>query len=443
MLLYQQPSSIEWSDALGWLLFRCGYAKWLTDGISRQCSLEAPLREHWDALELLLRWAFAIGVTPPPMLHLRDGQPVSHAVLACQLGLVSLAAGMLAHQWPVTAAYRTADIFVAMCHVALASFGCARSRVDAEQVMQALLRQLPHARAMVVPAARRFLSPGSLDCLREFGYVLSSAGCRWQRVASFACRACQCASGRAGTAELGPMLKTVRHGLLRPDDIRSMDRYPLDELVGSAVASFDELCRLCSVPLPAVPRGCALCLPAAELPQDCDVAAAGELPQSLPQDSGVAAAAEEWDRFESWVRDTTRNVADVARFAQLIEPTSRRRTALMFLVQASPEDTAGLLLRMVDAGSCAHASDSDGVTALHIAAYHGYVGLMQVLLDYALVHPEPRDRQGATPMHYAEAFGHSAAVSLLERCGARRDARDKCNRTPAQWARAYKSIKPQ
>lgn len=80
-----------------------------------------------------------------------------------------------------------------------------------------------------------------------------------------------------------------------------------------------------------------------------------------------------------------------------------------------------------------HAQDANGYTPLHVAAGHGDVPLMRLLLAQAS-DLEATCRKGRTPLHRAAGQAQRDAVSLLLAAGARADARDGEGKTPLDLA---------
>jgi hypothetical protein len=78
--------------------------------------------------------------------------------------------------------------------------------------------------------------------------------------------------------------------------------------------------------------------------------------------------------------------------------------------------------------------DSDGATALSMAARQGYVDVVKVLLN-ANANIEAVDKHwGQTPLSWAAKNGHMEAVKLLLNANANIEAVDKWEETPLSWA---------
>jgi ankyrin repeat protein len=89
------------------------------------------------------------------------------------------------------------------------------------------------------------------------------------------------------------------------------------------------------------------------------------------------------------------------------------QTPLLLAISSGHDSTAQLLL---DSGASTDVS-SHGVTALHIAAWHGALGLCKFLVDKFPGLVDERTKAWLTPFHYAVAAGHLQTVGrfLLEK----------------------------
>lgn len=76
--------------------------------------------------------------------------------------------------------------------------------------------------------------------------------------------------------------------------------------------------------------------------------------------------------------------------------------------------------------------DSDGDTALCLAAINGYVDCCRFLLDHR-ADPNKKGQQGLTPLHLACGRGHIGCVRLLLNRGAKPDEPDDLGRTPLYY----------
>jgi ankyrin repeat protein len=68
---------------------------------------------------------------------------------------------------------------------------------------------------------------------------------------------------------------------------------------------------------------------------------------------------------------------------------------------------------LLDCGADIHATDFTGTTALHGAAFHGLIGLIDILLR-AGARPDQANHQGDTPISLARDRGHLEIAHRLE-----------------------------
>ena len=84
-------------------------------------------------------------------------------------------------------------------------------------------------------------------------------------------------------------------------------------------------------------------------------------------------------------------------------------------------------------GEDKEATDLDGDTALHLAAFGGHGRTVSVLLT-AGVSKEARDKSGSTPLHRAASEGKGVVVDVLLKAGADKQALNAAGRTPLHVA---------
>ena len=81
-------------------------------------------------------------------------------------------------------------------------------------------------------------------------------------------------------------------------------------------------------------------------------------------------------------------------------------------------------------------------TPLHLAAYNGNIGAVDLLLGAGADVASTRHPLAMTPLHAAAAAGHREVCARLTEAGAAVDARDGRGRTPSAWAarRGHKDL---
>lgn len=112
--------------------------------------------------------------------------------------------------------------------------------------------------------------------------------------------------------------------------------------------------------------------------------------------------------------------------------------------RSAGEDSAGILRmaqkyteRYVDIlPELVDLTNTDGKSALHIAALKGNEELVRMLCDWGADVDLP-DGEGNTPLHYASAWGHIPVVQLLIERGCQYTARNNENYTASDYAYTY------
>ncbi|KAE8392553.1 ankyrin repeat-containing domain protein [Aspergillus alliaceus] len=89
----------------------------------------------------------------------------------------------------------------------------------------------------------------------------------------------------------------------------------------------------------------------------------------------------------------------------------------------SNHGTERVVSLLLQRGVNVNVQDSRGHTPLHIAAQHGHLGVVRLLLATEQIDVNARDHNGSTPLHMASEKGHVDVVQLLVAHGARLDLR--------------------
>ncbi|WP_213804176.1 ankyrin repeat domain-containing protein [Granulicella sp. dw_53] len=106
------------------------------------------------------------------------------------------------------------------------------------------------------------------------------------------------------------------------------------------------------------------------------------------------------------------------------------------LIRASKEDDRELVRRLIARHADVNATQGDGFSALHWAAYNDDVELVQLLLK-ARAAPEARTRlEGVTPLMLAAGNGDAASIEALLAAGAKVDTANENGTTPLMQAAA-------
>jgi ankyrin repeat protein len=78
--------------------------------------------------------------------------------------------------------------------------------------------------------------------------------------------------------------------------------------------------------------------------------------------------------------------------------------------------------------------DKDGRTPLSLAAGGGREAVIKLLLETGNVDVDSKDKGGRTPLAWAARDGHEAVVKLLLEKGVNMESKDQRGRTPLLWA---------
>eukprot|EP00041_Stephanoeca_diplocostata_P038487 m.1519701 g.1519701 ORF g.1519701 m.1519701 type:complete len:1385 (-) comp25225_c2_seq2:179-4333(-) len=117
------------------------------------------------------------------------------------------------------------------------------------------------------------------------------------------------------------------------------------------------------------------------------------------------------------------------------EPDAVGRTPLFYTVASNSVASAKALL---SAGATCLATDTDGRSVLHWAAFHGRVKILKVLLASETAQAGHQDKEGRTPLHWACVLGGSLkALTLLlkdPKAAAFVAQVDNEEMTPLHWA---------
>src|SRR5688572_18900225 len=110
------------------------------------------------------------------------------------------------------------------------------------------------------------------------------------------------------------------------------------------------------------------------------------------------------------------NVTSVT-LALILGATAGSAFAQAPVADAAMRRDAAEVRRLVQSGADVKATQADGATALHWAAYHGDASLASLLLD-AGADVGAANRNGSTPMWLAASHGDAAVIKALLEKGA-------------------------
>jgi ankyrin repeat protein len=77
-----------------------------------------------------------------------------------------------------------------------------------------------------------------------------------------------------------------------------------------------------------------------------------------------------------------------------------------------------------------NATDGAGNSPLHTAAHRGHVEACKLLLSIGKANPNPHNKDGWTPMHFAARLGFDDVIRVLIGAGAHADDKDLKRFTP-------------
>ncbi|RDD34417.1 Ankyrin repeat domain protein [Wolbachia endosymbiont of Cylisticus convexus] len=107
------------------------------------------------------------------------------------------------------------------------------------------------------------------------------------------------------------------------------------------------------------------------------------------------------------------------------------------LLAAGRSEDADEIINLLNKGADANVKYSDGITILHMAAYNGWVNVVEALLDQGAnvdAASYRLDFKGLTPLHMAIMNGHLDVVKTLLNRVEDVDAQDECGLTPLHFA---------
>ncbi|KAJ3463757.1 hypothetical protein MRS44_008543 [Fusarium solani] len=114
----------------------------------------------------------------------------------------------------------------------------------------------------------------------------------------------------------------------------------------------------------------------------------------------------------------------------------KKKTGGSALSRAAKPEIADLLIR---AGADVHATNRDGMTALHVSAQNNRTKVIETLLSAGARVDARIFSTGSTPLHYAAQYNRPDAARLLSRRGGDIDAKDSFGRSPLNVAIKFNS----
>ena len=113
------------------------------------------------------------------------------------------------------------------------------------------------------------------------------------------------------------------------------------------------------------------------------------------------------------------------------QPSAQQTEALLSAAKAGDLEKVKALLK--GEPKLVFSTDTNGMTALHLAAHNGHKDMAEFLLA-SKAKVEAKNNNGATPLHSAAAFGDKDTAKLLLANKAEVDAEANDGRTPLHWA---------
>ena len=114
-----------------------------------------------------------------------------------------------------------------------------------------------------------------------------------------------------------------------------------------------------------------------------------------------------------------------------LQNNNRLWTPLHCAVRVGNLEATKLLL---EAKANAHLRNMEGLSVVHIAAGHGLLDIVKLLVSHGMLVDEADSKNNWTPLHYAAMQGHVDLVQWLVYNGARPGSVDKSNFTPMMLA---------
>ena len=122
------------------------------------------------------------------------------------------------------------------------------------------------------------------------------------------------------------------------------------------------------------------------------------------------------------------------RLVKSLPTTGIEGVRSLILIGAAQEGNEVLVRKLLDQGVRSNQTNDRGLTALHVAAYHNHVSIVQILLEKGRADIDRRSDSGETALALASAKGHKTVVQLLLSRGANTGSHDLGGNTPFSLA---------